>query len=267
MMNRKLTFCALLATGALQLTTLSHAGTIVQCGADICSSEFQVMVDNQQVGAGQFTYDATTGDISLNTAAGDASMVTASGGLMWDLGDNDSSTFVRVDNVNGNADPILGFSVAAGTGNSGSTFAFAFDLPIALDGPIQTSSDVGYTLTSTTQAGAQISPINNKVVTALEVDTSVGGIGNLNKGVDVGDSFFFVGVGQQTYDAVDQFGLITGDPAYDLMAVNIAFSLSANSNVGVSGFVQQTPVPVPAAIWLFGSALGLLGLHRKKAIA
>jgi hypothetical protein len=50
------------------------------------------------------------------------------------------------------------------------------------------------------------------------------------------------------------------------MSVTIAFSLSADSSVGISGFVSQTPVPVPAAIWLFGSGLiGLAGIARRRA--
>jgi hypothetical protein len=53
--------------------------------------------------------------------------------------------------------------------------------------------------------------------------------------------------------------------AYDLMSVVLGFSLSANSNVGLSGSVQQNPVPLPAAAWLLGSAvLGLAGLSRRR---
>jgi hypothetical protein len=90
----------------------------------------------------------------------------------------------------------------------------------------------------------------------------------LNKGVDVGDRFFFTG-GPQTqnspvYTASNTF---TGDLAYDLMVVKVDFSLSADSTVGLSGFVQQVVVPVPAAVWLFGSGLiGLIAVARRKKV-
>ncbi len=135
-----------------------------------------------------------------------------------------------------------------------------------MSGPINANSSVSYSLTSLTNAGAQISALSSgKVVVADEVDTSVGGLAALNKGVNVGDTFFFLG-GPQTqnspvYTASNTFN---GNIAYDLMSVTVAFSLSANSNVGLSGFVQQTPVPVPAALWLFGSGLlGLIGVARR----
>jgi len=172
---------------------------------------------------------------------------------------------VQLDNITGNADPILGFNASASTGTAGNTFAFNFSLPIALSGPINANSSVSYSLTSTTSAGAQIDPLNGKVVVAQEVDTTAGGLAPLNKGVNVGDRFSFIGgpltQNSPVYTASSSF---TGNLAYDLMSVTVAFSLSANSSTGLSGFVQQTPVPVPAAVWLLGSAIGLLGAVRRR---
>ncbi len=123
----------------------------------------------------------------------------------------------------------------------GSTFGFTFNLPIALQGPINADSSVSYSLTSLSAAGAQVAPVvGSNIVSAFEVDTSVGGLPSLNKGVDVGNTFFFTG-GPQTqnspvYTASNTF---TGNLAYDLMTVKVDFSLSADSTVGMSGFVQQ----------------------------
>ncbi|MGB5398483.1 MAG: VPLPA-CTERM sorting domain-containing protein [Gammaproteobacteria bacterium] len=49
------------------------------------------------------------------------------------------------------------------------------------------------------------------------------------------------------------------------MVVKVDFGLTANSAVGISGGVQQV-IPVPAAVWLFGSGLiGLVGVARRRA--
>lgn len=240
------------AAGFCLLLSVSAQAAGLNCDNGGC--DWSVSADNVEVASGTYTIDSETGDISLgstgNIDAGDGAYVNLGG--LW-----------------GNADPILGFNASAGTGALGKTFAFNFSLPIALSGPINANSSVSYSLTSLTAAGAQITPLFGKVAIAQEVDTSVGGIGVLNKGVDVGDTFFFVG-GPQTqnspvYTASNSFA---GNLAYDLMSVTIAFGLSANSQVGLSGFVQQVQVvPVPAAVWLFGSALGLLGVARRRSAA
>lgn len=264
---------AWIIVGSLFSVSTATAGTIVPCGgAATCSSSFSVFFNGSvaEVGGGQFLYDATTGQISLDTTniRGNG-MATAMGGIMWTMGDGSQ---VTVKSLSGNADPLLSFGLGASTQSIGRTFGFSFDLPIALSGPIQANSSVAYSMTSTTQAGAQLTAINGKVVTANEVDTTVGGKGALNMGVDVGDTFFFTGGPQvqnsPVYAASNAFA---GDLAYDLMSVQINFGLSANSVVGMSGFVQQVaPVPVPAAFPLLLSGivgLGALSRRNKRAHA
>ena len=237
---------------ALSLITArsAWAAPIDVCTADTCT--WDITVDGQSVMSGMYMSDPETGDISF-------------GGTGPIIGDGYT---VSLDSMSGNIDPILGFGIGASTaGGIGSTFGFTFNLPIALAGTILADSSVSYTLSSLSSAGAQIAPVGGgNIVSAFEVDTSVGGLDPLNKGVDVGDKFFFTG-GPQTqpspvYTASNTF---TGNLAYDLMTVKVDFSLSANSTVGLSGFVQQVVVPVPAAVWLFGSGLlALVGIARRK---
>lgn len=262
-------FCGVLAIASF--STSSYA-TVVQCGDAVCAVPFTIDFNGQSsVGGGELLYDAESGDISFNTAnesiTGNGMFNESNGSLMWTMMEGTlNETRFSVNSLGGNADPIISFGLGASTGNLGGTFAFNFSLPIALEGPIAASSSVSYTLTSETSAGAKIAPLNGKVVTALEVDTSVNGIGTLNKGVDVGEIFEFTGgpivQNSSVYSATNNFN---GDLAYDLMSVTIAFSLSAESAVGLSGFVNQTPVPIPAAVWfLLSGMLGIFTISRRE---
>jgi hypothetical protein len=47
----------------------------------------------------------------------------------------------------------------------------------------------------------------------------------------------------------------------------LTFSSSGNTAYMVEGHIAYGVVPVPAAVWLFGSALGLLGVARRRAAA
>jgi hypothetical protein len=239
------------AAALLTLCGPAIAGTVVPCDGN-CN--WSVAADGVELAHGQYQVNQETGEISLRHAWSAA------------LGDG---AFVAVNGMSGNADPILGFSVAAGTGVVGKTFSFSFSLPVALTGAITASSSVSYSLTSLTSAGAQINPLFGKMVIAQEVDTSIGGLAPLNKGVDVGNPFFFIG-GPQTQNSpvYTATNILTGNLAYDLMSVTVAFSLTPYSQVGASGFVEQlpAPVPIPAAAWLLGSGLLLFrGFARRRA--
>ena len=204
----------ILFTGLLFMASV-NAGTIAQCGATSCSQSFTISADGTQWGTGQLVYDAKTGEISLDTTnvKGNAN-VDSTGAITWNVGSGNTAT---VSSLFGNADPILGFSLSASTGASGATFAFAFDLPIAISGPIITKASTNYSLTSVSGPGAEIKGIGgNKIVQSWDVDTTFGGIGSLNKNVDVGDDYLHFGSpvtsGSPVYTATSS---IVGDLAYD----------------------------------------------------
>lgn len=196
-------------------------------------------------------------------SAQDGSLSLPEGNRRFDFADG---AYLSLDGLWGNIDPIIGFSFAAGTGAEGRTFSITYSIPVALSGLIEARSSVSYSLTSTTSAGAQIQPLLGHVVIAQEVDTSIGGLLPLNKGVDVGGTFFFTG-GPQTqnspvYTASNTF---VGSFAYDLMSVTLAFSLSPYSYVGISGFVEQvTAVPEPSTLLLLAAGLALVALMGRR---
>jgi len=240
-------FLALTAGKSAWANNLSSC--IAADGSNVCT--WAIIVDGSSVMNGTYTADAD-GNISFD----------GTGEIAGD------GYTVSLNSMFGNIDPILGFGLGASTaGGIGSTFGFTFNLPIALQGPINADSSVSYSLSSLSAAGAQVAPVvGSNIVSAFEVDTSVGGLPALNKGVDVGNTFFFTGGPQtQNSDVFTASNSFTGDLAYDLMTVKVDFSLSADSTVGMSGFVQQIAVPIPAAVWLFGSGLlGLVGMARRK---
>lgn len=258
-------------TLALGASGFAFAGTIAPCGADTCAVDFSIFVGSEfsapdtggaEFGGGQLIYNAESGAIALDTVNNVRGPASADGtGLRWQMPDG---TEVRVSSLGGNADPILTFGLGATTLATGRSFAFSFDLPIAIDGPIDARSEVGYVLTAGSDAGAQVTAFGH-VVEAFELDTTPGGLGALNKGVDVGDTFGFA-TGRATrfsplYTASNSF---SGDLAYDLMTVQVAFGLSADSSVGISGLVEQVPVPVPAAVWFLLSGAGALVALRRR---
>lgn len=218
---------------------------------------WSISVDGTEVGWGAYEADPVSGDLSGSSGR-------------FDLGDG---AYVQIDNMLGNIDPILGFAASAGTGAIGKTFSFSFSMPIALSGALVANSSVNYSLTSLTAAGAQITPLFGKVVTAQEVDSTPLGLAPLNKGVDAGNTFGFLG-GPQTQGSpvYTANSTLTGNLAYDLMSVTVAFALSAQSQVGLSGFVQQDiaggggvgTVPLPAAVWLLAGGLTGLGYFGRR---
>jgi len=239
---------ALVGLFGLGISFAATAGPILDCGSGGANCSIGISIDGVQVGQGSYDIDSTTGAISLSGPSGGA------------LGDSNAV----VNSVYGNADPILGFGIGASTGALGNAFSITMTLPIAITGQIIANSSINYSLTALSGAGAQISPLFGNVLIAREVDTSIGGLSPLNKGVDAGGTFFFLG-GPATnpspvYTASNTF---TGSLQYDLMSVTLAFSLSANSSVDMSGFVQQVEsVPEPAAVLLLALGFGALVWRR-----
>jgi hypothetical protein len=235
----------------------ANADAVVPCSISNCSyaiTEGPTGGTQIMIAQGTYSINPTTGAITLNSPVNWHN----AGGASASLG------------LSGNSDPDLGFSFAAGTGAIGDTFALSLSMPIALDGEIAAQSQVSYSLTGTTSAGAQIQPLSaSHVVTAQESSSIVGGPPPFNKGVDVGNTFSFAGSGTQSspvYSAQNMFALAAGNQ-YNLMSATIAFTLSPNSNVGLSGFVEQTPVPLPPAVWLFLSGvLGIGFLSRPRPV-
>jgi hypothetical protein len=245
MLSRTLLLVCAVLVGLGSASTAS-AGAILDCGPSGQACGISVSIEGIQVASGTYTIDPDTGALSL------ASPVEGSSG----------TSSASVTNVFGNADPILGFGIGASTGAVGNAFSITLTLPIALSGSINADSSIAYTLTALSAAGAQLTPLFGNTLIGQELDTSIGGLSPLNKGVDAGDTFFFVGgPATNTSPVYTASNVFIGDLQYDLMSLTVAFSLSPNTTAGLSGFVQQQ-IPEPTTGLLLG--LGLVFVARRR---
>lgn len=62
-----------------------------------------------------------------------------------------------------------------------------------------------------------------------------------------------------TYSVLNNTSLAAGT-----YVLQVRGKVTGTSNGSYSGVLNIAPIPVPAAVWLFGSALGLLGLSRRR---
>ena len=242
----------LLVLGSLASgSALGSSVNLPECSPETCT--WSISVDGNEMMSGMYMADAE-GNIILNEPV--------SGG-------GDGFTF-SLDSMNGNIDPLLGFGLGAtNTSGSAKTFAFAFSLPLGgLTGDVATYAELGTTLSAYTEAGGSVFPTlgGGKVVDSQDIKFSP--TDSIDKGVDVGAGLSQTGQGTAT-NIETASGLISLIGGYDLMTVTVAFGLTDQTGVGFSGFVQQTlspgEIPVPAAVWLFGSGLlGLLGVARRR---
>jgi len=260
----RLALLGILSAGALMMNSGVALADGTGCGTEGAACSFTLSIDGNQVGSG--FYDIGAGGV-----------ITLPSAVTFSL-PNDPLSFITVNGLSGNADPTLGLQAAAGTGAIGHTYAFSFDLPISLNGPVAASSTIGYSLTALTGAGAQIAASipGHKVVFGQDVDTSVGGVGPLDKRVDAGETFIVSPFAptpinptrtaqSETFAASS---LINVTPAYDTMNAIIAFGLSPNSTVGISGSMSQIVVPEPSSMALLFSGLGLVGwIARRRLVA
>ena len=83
-----------------------------------------------------------------------------------------------------------------------------------------------------------------------------------------GTNFFLLSGGSLNFWCLETADCTGEGPGEHIGRNSLEFILSAQTAIFTSGnlvFAQVSAIPVPAAVWLFGSALGLLGWMRRKA--
>jgi hypothetical protein len=173
------------------------------------------------------------------------------------------------------ADPVIVFSFAI-VNSTGSTtdysVSFTQHIP-ALTGPNVVKSSLGLTVSdgssnlgTATVSGVAGAP--NLAVTGLSENN---GLTLQNMLVDVGGTGPYSSdstTGTQTYafSNAAHAGPTAPGTGWNYMRTTLSFDLTAGDAAAFTGRAEINPVPVPAAVWLFGSALtGLVSLRRKLA--
>ena len=206
--------------------------------------------------------------VNTDTGLGTVSNFTATG---------PGGSTATIQSLTLNPDPAILFAVGVVNATSGPlAFSFAFNTPIALNGPIHAASSIGYTLTdgflatAGGAAGVTLAPFSGpNVLVANDFNAA---LAQTNKGVDVGPLASggsgtcgaFVGFTSNCgpYAATNNF---SGGP-FVLMAATVSFVLTAQDAAGLSGAVSQVSTPEPATLLLMGSGLlGLAGWRRYSA--
>ena len=154
------------------------------------------------------------------------------------------------------SDPFLAFSLSV-TDNSagGSSFAFLFSIPLSptLVGPQDVHATLGVTATGIPGFSATVTP--------TFVDFMLNNVGACAAGVDIGAPAFTAPARASVthnYDSGDVVYIPNGG-CDDQLTAFVAFDGTGHgTQYAMTGELDITPIPEPAALELFG--IGLLGL-------
>ena len=250
--NLKTTALIGLLAGFLFLAgaSTSAAGTI-PCEPETCG--WSIAVNGQEVMSGGYEIDAD-GNVSLPNPVG--------------MSNADFS--VSIDAIGGHVDPEIIFGLGA-TNTSGvaQTYAFTFSLPLGgFSGLVDTYAELGQTLSAATGGGGlTLFPTLGGGLIVDSQDIRFSPFDSVDKGVDVGDALFAAdGTTVLDLDTASSQILLSGG-GYDLMSVVVAFGLSADGGVGLSGRVVQTVVPEPSTALLMVLGLGVLSARSRARAA
>lgn len=161
-------------------------------------------------------------------------------------------------NVMANADPFIDstFTIINLTGGT-QTFNVAFGLPVTpAFSPGYKSGLLGLDFSDANGDGSASVTVNSW-------DGLIDGVSAMN--------LFAVAIPCTGINCTGSVALVTDGPLLHSAGVStdigntLSFDLSKGDSITVHTRFEVVPVPVPAAVWLFGSALGLLGWMRRKS--
>jgi hypothetical protein len=254
--------CLALATaGIMALANVGHAATIVDPIVKLSIGD--------EFGNNPQSYDFSPNLVwvASPTTLPDILLDTTKPGLAWHSTDG---ALFTIGNAKYDKDPLLNFSVTA-TNNSLVTksYTFSFETPLvpSLTGLIDSHAEMTMALTAPVGGTASVQPLFGAGTMLKSYDLMADG-SSISKNVDIGTLFTTTGMATSSLISATS-SLDCGTVGCENMVSVLTFTLTQGASVTFSGTVSQiAAVPVPGAVWLFGSALaGLIGLRRKQQAA
>lgn len=181
----------------------------------------------------------------------------------WGTGANQDT--INVSLANGNFDPFMNLAVGVVDSGAPSIFGFIFSSPL-----VPTIPGLASWQLDLAGSFSQGSP-NDGGSIAVALPNTTGVLEGLLDGSvvsGIGGAAIFPSGGSSTY------GPFTASGVFDCATIGgcssftsrLAFLGSGGSDAfSFTGRFEVMPIPVPAAVWLLGSAVGLLGWMRRRA--
>lgn len=194
--------------------------------------------------------------------------------LKWKNGTGgfDTTAGMYVNDLTFDVDPVLSFDFTLANNTSfNQTYSLSYNTPLFpnLTGVVNSSANLTAVLKDTGGlAGAKITPANGNGNIMRSWDLTVDQ-NQISKNVDIGSLFSIAsGTATKNWTAVNTLDCGFGNGACETMLTTLTLTLSKGDQVRLYGNVTQeqpSPVPLPAAVWFFGSAIAfLVGIGRKK---
>jgi len=242
------------------LAGLFTLGGLPAAHAGLISSELPVPSLSAAI-----SVNGTSSTLSLNTAG---QTVDLGGGTGQFMGATSNNNFNFGWTLTANADPFIAGNITFTNNTSvDQTFNIVLTLPTALiSGPVQETGELGLTIKDADRDGTANLTLSqwHGLINPLTPPPI------LDMPLLLGTSYFCATPGctttqtpvsrTQLHSEVDHNG-----NAISSIGTHINFSLSAGDSVSIDTRWNVSPVPVPAAVWLFGSGLlGLLATARRQ---
>lgn len=270
-MKKRALYLALGLAAALSLANSASAATVDVTVVIQQASEEGTLIEGTQ---GSKTWDLSDKTLwSSTTTDGHVLNELIPTNIRWKNGGASaawgSAAEFYVNDLSFDVDPMLSFDFTLQNNTTfNQTYSIYYNTPLLpnLSGLVDSSAVLTAELTDRNGSGARITPANGNGNIMRSWDIT-GNQNQISKNVDVGSAFsILAGSGSNTWSAVNTLVCGSGDDACETMSTVLTLTLSKGDSVRLYGnLIQEAVVPVPASLWLFGSAVGLIAGARRRS--